>query len=210
VALSIAGSVLGGADYLCAAAYDEPLRIPSADAAVLAVRTLEVVGMEHGIAETVDALAGSAKLAEIDNYVLSSVREELARILDQGGAVECLENGYISSLIDKHRGSRELQIASGERAWVGMNRLRSKEVADLLKGASTGEVDFGWVEREAICRQREAAASRDDEALGISLTNIEEVTRQGTNLVPPTLAALACGATIGEIIEATSRGVGGA
>jgi methylmalonyl-CoA mutase N-terminal domain/subunit len=210
VALSVAGSVLGGVDYLFAAAYDEPLRIPSADAAVLAVRTLEVAGMEHGIAETVDALAGSAKLAEIDDYVLSTVQEELARILDRGGAVECLENGYISSLIDERRGRRELQIAAGERAWVGMNMLRSKEVAGLLKGASTGEIDFGWVESEAIRRQREAAASRDDEALRISLTDIEQATRQGTNLVPPSLAALARGATIGEIIEATSRGVGGA
>jgi methylmalonyl-CoA mutase, N-terminal domain len=210
VALSVAGSVLGGVDYLFAAAYDEPLRIPSADAAVLAVRTLEVAGMEHGIAETVDALAGSSKLAEIDEYVLSTVRDELERILDRGGAIECLENGYISGLIDERRGTRERQIAAGERAWVGMNTLRSGEVAGLLKGASTGEVDFGWVESEAIRRQRDGASLRDGEALLGALHEVEDATRQGTNLVPPSLAALACKATIGEIIEATSRGVMGA
>jgi methylmalonyl-CoA mutase N-terminal domain/subunit len=204
--LSVAGSVLGGVDYLCTSSYDEPLRIPSADAAVLAVRTLEVVGMEHGIAETVDALAGSEKLAETDEHVYASVKDELARIMQTGGAVAGLENGYIASLIDDRRGTRERQLDAGERDWVGVNVLDSAESAALLTGQSSGEVDFDAVERAAIQRCQELTAGRNTDQLAGALADVEHAAAAAGNLVPPSIKALQVHATIGEIIDATSRG----
>ena len=64
--------------------------------AALPLRTMQVVGSEHGLAASVDVLAGSAKLADVDDHVYTEVtRWELDAILEQGGAVATRLNGYI-------------------------------------------------------------------------------------------------------------------
>ena len=82
--LSVLASMLGGVDYLCATGYDEALRIPSVDAAALAVRTMQVVALEHGAGATVDALAGSRKLTDVEDYVQTTVRAELQALMRRG------------------------------------------------------------------------------------------------------------------------------
>lgn len=206
VTLSVLGAVLGGVDYLCATGYDEALRIPSLDAAALALRTLEVVGYEHGAAATVDPLAGSRKLAEIDTYLADEVREELRRIEERGGALAVIHDGYVASRIDEHRGTRERQLESGERAMVGANVCRNPEAAELFAGRSVGEVDFARVEEARRAEVRGHRARRDAAAVERALREVEDAARGTVNLVPPTCRALRAGATSQEVVDATRRG----
>lgn len=206
--LSVAGSVLGGVDYLCASSYDEALRIPSVDAAALSLRTMQVVGNEHGVAASIDPLAGSVELSAVDTVVYERVREELDDILQRGGALEGIRSGYIAHRINEGRGTRESQLSSGARAWVGVNTLRAPQHRSLFTGRSSGELDFGSVEescRDSISRHR---AERDSSAVDAAREAVAEVAATQGNLVPPTRAALRAGATLQEIIEATRSGFG--
>ncbi len=204
--ISVTASVLGGVDYLCASAYDEALRIPSLGAAALSLRTMQVVGMEHGVAATVDSLAGSLKLEEVDAEVDRRIREELDEVLARGGALACLESGYIRQKIDEGRGTRETQVEQGERTWVGVNALGADEHRHLFAGSSTGEIDFEAVEHEAIARIVDQRARRSDDIVRDHLHAIEESAAGSDNLLPPTIAALRAGASVQEIIEATAAG----
>ena len=207
--LSVAASVLGGVDYLCASSYDEALRIPSADAAALSLRTMQVVGSEHGLAASVDALAGSAKLADVDDLVYSEVTRELGSILERGGALEGIRSGYVAKLIDEGRGSREAQLATGERAWVGVNTLEAPEHRELFVGRSVGEIDFAAVEGSARARMEDHRRQRDQESVEYALDAIQAVAAGDDNLLPVTIAALRAGATLQEILDATARGTEG-
>lgn len=205
-AVSIVGSVLGGVDYLCASAYDEALRVPSVDAAALALRTMQVVGIEHGVASTVDALAGSQKLIDVDEHVYRGITEALAGILESGGAVECIHNGYMASLIDRRRGTREGQLATGERAWVGVNTYIAPQYGELFAGRSVGEIDFQKVEREMVEGIVAHRRSRDQIRLTRNLLAVERAAAGSDNLVPATIDALKAGATVQELVSATDRG----
>jgi methylmalonyl-CoA mutase N-terminal domain/subunit len=205
--LSVTGAVLGGIDYLCAAAYDEAARIPSQDAAVMALRTMQVVGLEHGVGETADSLAGATKLSEIDDHVYTEVRQELDEILERGGGIACIENGYVASRLDDGRGVREAQIESGERHWVGANCLRAEGEGLALAGESSGEISFEAVERDCVERVQRARERRDGDRADRALEAIQVAASGSDNLVPPTKDALEAGATIEEIMEATRHGL---
>ena len=205
-AVSVAGSVMGGVDYLCAASYDEALRIPSADAAALSLRMMQVVAMEHGVAATLDPLAGSAKFADVNDYVYTQVHQELDRLLDQGGSIACLHNGYIARRIDEGRGTRERQLASGERAWVGSNVLEAPAHRQLFQGSSSGEIDFEEIEQVSIARVAEHKHRRDAAAVGHALTVVEKVASSQDNILPATIDALRAGGTVQEIVGATAKG----
>lgn len=207
-ALSVAAAMMGGVDYLCAASYDEALRIPSADAAALSLRTMQVVGFEHGVTSTLDPLAGSAKFADVNDYVYTQVHQELDRVLEQGGSLACLHNGYIARCINEGRGTRERQLADGERAWVGSNLLRAPDHRDLFQGMSAGEIDFLKIEEESVARINEQKRNRDPQAVEQALAAVEKVASSTENILPPTVEALRAGGTIQEIIGATTRGFG--
>lgn len=206
-AISVAGAMMGGVDYLCAASYDEALRIPSADAAALSLRTMQVVGTEHGITSTLDPFSGSAKFIDINDYVYTEVREELGRIQDQGGSLACLHNGYLARKIDEGRGTRERQIAAGERDWVGVNVMRAPQHQHLFAGKSAGEIDFRRIEDNSVARIEKQKRSRDSRAVANALADVEKAAASpDDNILPSTVEALRAGGTLGEIIDATSRG----
>lgn len=204
--VSVTASMLGGVDYLCAAAYDEALRVPSADAAALAIRTMQVVGLEHGVTTSVDALAGSYKTRALDGQIYDAVTHELEEILVRGGAIECIENGYILSRMDDRRGTREQQIADGTRPWVGVNVAQAPDHRSLFAGSSVGEINFRAVEEAAKGRLAVTRTGRDDRLLASSLEAVTEAAAGTDNILPPTIAALKARATLQEIMDATTRG----
>lgn len=208
VTVSVLGAMLGGVDYLCATGYDEALRIPSLDAAALALRTMQVVGHEHGATASLDPLEGSYKLAAIDAHIAAEVTAELERIEERGGALAVLRDGYVAALIDAGRDLRQRQLETGERSMVGANIHASPATHELFAGRSSGELDFARVEREARERVRDTRARRDHRRVEQALAGVREAAAGTANLVPPTVAALRAAATSQEIVDATRLGFG--
>lgn len=207
VAISVAAAVLGGADYLCAASYDEPLRVPSPDAAALAVRTLRTVGAEHGVANSVDPLAGSYKLDEVQARVVEDVHAELDRIFERGGAVACLHDGYIAALIDNGRGTRQRQLDAGERQFIGENTVAAPRWRQLFTGSSAPAPGMDTVESELKQRIVEHKDKHAGPALDRALDKVRVAAAGTDNLVPPSRDALRAGATIEQIVTATRAGL---
>lgn len=206
VTLSVLGSMLGGVDYLCATGYDEALRIPSADAAALAVRTMQVVAYEHGTLTTIDPLAGSAKLRDVDEQVMRAIRLELDRLAAAGGPLEAIENGYLAGRIDENRGARQEQLRTGERLMVGHGVFDAKARAEWFAGKSSGEIDFAEVEQDAVERITEHKRRRDTALVDRALKAVEAAAASTENLVQPSIEALRAGATSAEIVGATREG----
>ena len=206
VAVSVAAASFGGADTLCAAAYDEALRIPSEDAAALALRTIQVASTEHGLADSVDSLAGSFKFERLGLEIEGAVRAELRRIDEEGGAVACIENGYVVGRISERQGHRTEMLESGQRPWIGVNVNVDSESRTHFAGTSAADISVRETELELVdrVRQRKASGSRHvDNAL-------QRLTRDAAarrNCVSVTRAALREGATVEEITEATRRGL---
>jgi methylmalonyl-CoA mutase N-terminal domain/subunit len=205
VAVSVAAATLGGADTLCAAAYDEALRVPSDDAAALALRTIQVASSEHGIGETVDPLGGGPKYESICDQIVTRARHRYDEIQSRGGAVACIDSGYALSCLDEAQQHRHDQLKSGDRLWVGVNRYAAPQVRHLFAGQSDGNPRLREVELELAERSRVRKATHRD-TVSAPLLVVEKVAGGSENLMEPVITALRAGATTEQVMTAVRRG----
>ena len=190
-------AVLGGTQSLHTNALDEALALPSEQAATLALRTQQVIALESGVTQAVDPLGGSYCIESLTDRLEEEALAYIARIDDQGGMVAAIENGYVQREI--HDSAYELQqrIESGEQTVVGVNSFRSDEPAEvpLLQIDHSHETE----RREALAKYR---SERDSVAAAAALDRLRDVAAGSGNLVPVIRAAVAAGATLGEISDA--------
>ena len=87
VATQALAAILGGTQSLHTDAYDEALAVPTAEAALLALRQQQVIFEETGVASTVDPLGGSWFVESLTNRVEREVWRYLDEIDRRGGMV---------------------------------------------------------------------------------------------------------------------------
>lgn len=197
-------AVLGGCQSLHTNSKDEALALPSEGAAITALRTQQVIANESGIADTVDALAGSYYIEYLTDEIEKGVLDYLNRIESMGGAVRCIETHYQEDEIAASAYEFEKEIESGERIIVGLNKFHENEEnikIDLLK------IDES-VQRKQIERLKKDKAERDNSSVRIALEELEKAASGDSNLMPHILKCVECYSSIGEISN-TLRSVWG-
>jgi methylmalonyl-CoA mutase N-terminal domain/subunit len=202
-ALQGLAAVLGGTQSLHTNSKDEALALPSEQAVQLALRTQQILAYETGVVDTVDPLAGSYFL----EVTTDRLEDEACRLIDQvnrlGGAVAAIEAGFQQREIQESAYRLQVELESGERVVVGVNRFQSEEppVEDILR------VDpaVGRQQAERLARVR---AQRDNARVEQRLSALERAAQSEDNLFPLILDAVEDYASIGEICD-TLRGVWG-
>jgi methylmalonyl-CoA mutase N-terminal domain/subunit len=195
VAFQTLAAVLGGCQSLHANARDEALALPTEASARLALRTQQVVAYESGVAETVDPMGGSYAV----EAATDALEGEALRLIDQiearGGALAAIERGDVQRAIQESAYRSQLQVESGERVIVGVNRFqeeRGEPAGDILRIGP--ELERAQVERVRALRARRACGP-----WAAALEALEARARSGGNLVPAIVDAVLAGATVGEI-----------
>src|SRR6267143_395127 len=85
VAIQALAGVLGGTQSLHTDAYDEALALPTDRAALIALRTQQIIAEETGVVNTVDPLGGSYFVEELTTRMEKGAFEYFERIDDMGG-----------------------------------------------------------------------------------------------------------------------------
>src|SRR4051812_41186334 len=121
VALQALAAVLGGTQSLHTDAYDEALAVPTAEAALLALRQQQIIAEETGVANTVDPLGGSCFVEALTNETVRAGWRYLVEIDRRGGMVKAITDGYPQREVADaaYRFQREFDAA--ERRTVGVN-----------------------------------------------------------------------------------------
>jgi methylmalonyl-CoA mutase N-terminal domain/subunit len=156
-----------------------------------------VILEESGITKVVDPLGGSYVIEALTAEIERRVRVELDKIEELGGALRCIESGWFKEQIADSAYRIQTEIDSGVRKVVGVNCY---VVEDGQKGPDPFQIDEA-IEKEQVQRLREVRARRDGRAVRESLSVLERAAREGTSIVPPTIAAVRAYATVGEISE---------
>ncbi len=94
-------AVLGGCQSLHANALDEALALPTEGAALLALRTQQIIAHETGVANTVDPVAGSYAIEKLTDEIEAGAQEYIAGIDAMGGMLRAIETGYVQQEIQK-------------------------------------------------------------------------------------------------------------
>ncbi len=199
-ALEALAAVLGGCQSLHCNAKDEALGLPTEDAALLALRTQQVIAHESGVADTVDPLAGSYFMESLTNEIEQRARAYLETIDQMGGMLAAVEKGYVQREIQQAAFEFQQAVEQGEQVVVGVNRfsLPTEDAVPVLR------ID-AEIERAQVERLQRLRARRDADGVRRALARVGEVARSQENLMPPILEAVEAYATVGEIAEALRR-----
>ena len=197
-AIEALAAVLGGVQSLALSCYDEALSIPTEKAQRIAVRTQQIIAEETGVTSTVDPLGGSYFV----EWLTDELERDATRLLDEidelGGAVACIEAGWMQQRIQDEAYRSERAVASGDKVIVGVNRYTETEEGEppLLFRPDV----------RAMAEQAERLASyrtlRDPGPVESSLVAVRNAASSDGTLMPRILDAVRAEATLGEICGA--------
>ncbi|HXW57643.1 MAG TPA: methylmalonyl-CoA mutase family protein [Candidatus Cybelea sp.] len=203
VALQCLAAVLGGCQSLHANALDEALALPTENAALLALRTQQILASETGVANTIDPVAGSYAIETLTDEIEAGARDYIQKIDAMGGMLRAIEAGYIQQEIQKSAYDCQRSVESGQQVVVGVNRFETGQDRPIPTLAIDPEIERSQVARlRALRARRHAGQTRN--ALG----EVERRARSGENLMPAILTAVESYATVGEISDALRRAFG--
>jgi len=189
-------AVLGGTQSLHTNSYDEALGLPTAESAMIALRTQQVLGYETGVSDAVDPLAGSYFVESLTDRIEADAMNLIAKIDELGGATNAIEEGFQQREIDEaaYRHARDLD--SGDATLVGVNRfvVDDESESDILRI----DPEIEPAQRASLIERR---GRRDEAVLRSALVELGDAAKGSDNVLYPMKAALEAGATIGDITD---------
>jgi methylmalonyl-CoA mutase N-terminal domain/subunit len=203
VALQGLAAVLGGTQSLHTNSYDEALGLPGREAALLALRTQQVLAHESGVTDAADPLAGAYWLEALTAELEARARALMAQIDAGGGMLAAIASGRVQEQIHEAAYRWHREVEAGERVIVGVNRFAEEEPP----AAPPFKPDPG-VERLRGAFLASWRDGRDARACQAALARLERGARGSENLMPAILEALVARATLGEVCD-VMRGVFG-
>ncbi|MGH9738414.1 MAG: acyl-CoA mutase large subunit family protein [Candidatus Acidiferrales bacterium] len=202
-AVQCLAAVLGGCQSLHANALDEALALPTERAALLALRTQQIIAQETGVANTIDPVGGAYAIEKMTDEIEAGAKEYIGKIDAMGGMLRAIETGYVQQEIQKSAYQYQRSIESGDQVVVGVNRFQ----ADSEQPIPTLRID-PEIERAQVARLNALRAKRDAAKARAAVEEVERRARGNENLMPAILAAVEAYATVGEISDAMRRAFG--
>jgi methylmalonyl-CoA mutase N-terminal domain/subunit len=196
-ALQALAPVLAGTQSLHTNALDEALALPTADAAMLALRTQQIIAYETGVTDTVDPLGGSYFVEKLTSDLEAEALAYFETIDGMGGMVEAIERGYPQKEIADSAYQFQQAVEARQRIIVGVNDFvaESDEPMGILYiDESAGEAQ--------LARLAEVKSRRTRGDVDRALERLRRAAAGGENTMPPLLEAARAYATVGEMCDA--------
>jgi methylmalonyl-CoA mutase N-terminal domain/subunit len=190
--------VLSGAQAVHTISWDEPLGLPAEDAALLALRTQQIIAYETGVSRTADPLGGS--------YYIESLTDEIERRasrllqeIEERGVLAGVEDGSLERMIADGAWAYETSLASGEVTIVGLNQFAEERAEGTEPQPFT--VGPEVIERQGQ-RLKDVRQRRDQAKVDAAISGIRAAAASDENVMKPILAGVRAYATVGEMARA--------
>jgi methylmalonyl-CoA mutase N-terminal domain/subunit len=187
-------AILSGAQTSGLCSFDEAYTIPTERAALLSLRTYQILMDEIGLRDTVDPLAGSYFMETLTLQMEEKILEEMEKVEKTGGIVEAVSSGSIQREVARQAYEFEKKIQQGTVTKVGVNRYTEGVNMEV----EIHEYNEEWA-RLQIKRLRELREKRDNKAVQRSLKALERGTREKLNVMPYLVDCCRSYATVGEM-----------
>jgi methylmalonyl-CoA mutase, N-terminal domain len=199
VALQALAIVLSGAQAVHTMSWDEALGLPSEEAALLALRTQQIIAFESGAARAIDPLGGSYYLESLTDELEERARNLFDEVEADGGVLDAIASGRLEQAISDAAWKREQAIESGELVVIGVNRFASEEASQAIPEPFVVPAE---VRRRQLTRLHAVRENRDTGAVERALAALEHAAREEGNLMSPIIEAVLAYASVGEISNA--------
>jgi len=189
-------AALSGAQTTALCSFDEAYTIPTPRAALISLRTFQILMEEIGLRDTVDPLGGSYFVETLTKQMEEKILEEMEKVERIGGMVEAVKKGYVQKEVAKQAYEYEKKLQKGEVVKVGVNKYT--EGVDME--VELHPYDETWAE-EQIKRLKELRATRNNKEVQRCLKELRVAAETGKNVMPYLVEACKAYATVGEIAD---------
>jgi methylmalonyl-CoA mutase N-terminal domain/subunit len=196
VTVQALAAVLGGVQSLHTNSMDETLALPSEEAVMVALRTQQILAEESGVANTIDPLAGSYAVEALTGKIEREAWAYIERIDAMGGIIKAIETGYPQKEISEAAYRFQRAFDRGDKVMVGVNKHQVPEERPI----PTLKIDAD-VEKKQSDRVRAWKRARDGSEAQAATLRVRQACESGENVMPPILAAVKKGVTMGEISD---------
>ena len=198
VAIQALAGVIGGTQSLHTDAYDEALALPSDEAALIALRTQQIIAHESGAANTIDPMGGSYFIEKLTRDMEEGAFEYFRKIDSFGGMIEAIDAGFPQREIQDSSYEYQKAVESREKIIVGVNEFvmeTAPTAVPLLQiDESTAEL-----QKERLTKLR---SERDSSRVDQMLKALADGAREGRNTMPLLIDCARAYCTLGEMCDA--------
>ena len=187
---------LGGCQSLHTNSFDEAICLPSEEAALVALRTQQVISDETRITNTIDPLAGSYFVEWLTDEVEERVWKYIDKIEKVGSIDKSLSTGWLYKEMRDAFHKRRRRLEEGEEITLGVNKypVAYDTVTDVFR---TNEAAI----KIEVDRIKKLKDRRDDAKLEKVLDKLRKVCEKEENVMPVVMEATKEGATLQEICD---------
>ena len=187
---------IGGCQSLHTNSYDEAICLPSEAAALVALRTQQVIADETRITNTIDPLAGSYYVEWLTDEIEEKVWNYMAKIEKVGSIDKALSSGWLYKEMRDAFHKRRTKIENGEEIMIGVNKYNVPY--DTVTDVFRTNPESIQIELDRIKKLKER---RDNAKLERILDELRKVCEKEENVMPVIMEATKEGATIQEICD---------
>jgi methylmalonyl-CoA mutase N-terminal domain/subunit len=198
VAIQALAAVLGGTQSLHTDAYDEALGLPTDQAALIALRTQQIIAEETGVVNTVDPLGGSWFIESLTRKMEEGCFDYFDKIDGFGGMVEAIEAGFPQRELQESAYQYQKAVERNEQTIVGVNKHQMAEELSKIDVLVINES----VRVHQLERLQQTKDRRDNGAVKIALEKLQKAALASENTMPATIEAVRAYATVEEICVA--------
>lgn len=187
-------AALAGAQTTALCSFDEAFTIPTPRAALLSLRTCELLMDEIGLRDTVDPLAGSFFIETLTKQMEQKIQEERKRIKDVGGMIEAVSTGFVQKLVARQAYEWELGMKKGEFTKIGVNKYVDE---------TEPEVELHEYDPQTQVKQieslRRVKAGRSQNDVAENLKKLRATAQSKQNVMPVLVECCKSYCTVGEM-----------
>jgi methylmalonyl-CoA mutase N-terminal domain/subunit len=197
-------SALSGTQTMALCSYDEAYTIPTPQAAIISLRTMQILMEEMGLRDTVDPLGGSYYIESLTNRMEEKITEEMRRVEEIGGMAHAVETGYVQREVAKQAYLYEKALQEGKVHKVGVN----------IYGEGEGEEEVQLHEYNPAAAEaqikslNEVRRTRDKKRVTQTLKDLERAAKREENVMPYLLESVKAYATLGEMTRVFKEAYG--
>ena len=195
-AIQALAAVLGGTNSLHTNSLDEALALPTERAALIALRTQQVIASESGVVNTADPLGGSYFIEALTDETERAAMDYLNRIDALGGVLACIQNGFFQREIAESAYRYQQEIDQHQRTIVGVNDYVTEEDIKVPTLYINRVAERAHLERLNRVRRE-----RDNAAVKRALESLRRAAEGTENTMPAIIEAVKNYATLGEIMD---------
>jgi methylmalonyl-CoA mutase N-terminal domain/subunit len=190
-------AVLGGVQSLHIDSYDEAYSVPTEEAALLSLRTQQIIQEETGITDVVDPLGGSFYVEALTNNIEERILEEVDEIERAGGYVAAIEAGNLHKKIATYFSNQQREIEDGEIRIVAYNTYKSEIEPPPINVFRYPE----GVEQRQKQRLQRLRMERDSDKVNSALKALKQACLKGENILPYSAECARVRCTGGELFR---------